>query len=107
MRFEEAVKIARERGYRLLSKDEFLRFAKRAGEYGYFYPYGCLHCGRAEGEKDFEEIVYIILPDKLSDKEEQEVTELWGIVSGGFNYTLAAKCRYCGYSEIFSEFEYI
>ncbi len=66
-----------------------------------FYPYGCLNCGKAEGEEDFDEVRYVIYDD---DFDEKEVSQLFGVAGyGSAPYGQIAKCGYCGHSEIFPE----
>lgn len=60
-----------------------------------FYPYGCLNCGKAEGEEDFDEVRYVIYDD---DFDRKKAYRLFGGPIG----TLA-KCSYCGHSEILPE----
>lgn len=94
MKFEKKVEIAKKRGYALLTKEEL---AKRIDE-DLWIAFGCVQCGRAYGEKDFTEILYVILPENY---DEREAVELFNLSHGSIPYGIIAKCKYCGHSDVF------
>jgi len=100
MKFEKKVEIAKKRGYALMTREEFTKLLIRAGDTIIYIAFGCVHCGRAYGEKDFTEIFYVVYPEKY---DEEEAQGLFGDGGGAISYGIVAKCRYCGHSEVYSE----
>ena len=96
MKFEKKVEIAKKRGYELITKEEL---AKRIGE-DLWIACGCLQCGIASGEKDFTEILYVIFPENYDEREAQR---LFGVMGGSIKYGIIAKCKYCGHSEVYTD----
>ena len=89
-----------------LTPDELLaRLAKLGHDQTYFYPYGCLNCGQANGEDDFTDILYAIYPTKPgTDDLLYSYDQQLGITFGGkLAYTTIARCKFCGDCSIFHE----
>lgn len=103
MKYEEALSKAIKAGCEIITEEELIKRLKEEGDVTYFGPYGCLHCGKAWGEKDFEEIRYVIYTDQIMENNPELVDELGYSDGGTFAYADIAKCRFCGHSDIFSE----
>ena len=104
MKYEEAKKALSKLGAKFLTEAELKDLCKADT---YFYPYGCLHCGKAHGKSDFSDILYV----EFSKSPNYEEISSWaqehsGVsLAGDCEYTIIARCRFCGHSDIFVEVE--
>jgi len=105
MRYENVVRRLKNLGCEIITEEELIKRLKEEGDVTYFGPYGCLHCGKAWGKKDFEEIRYAIIPEPLfEDQSPLDEIETIGICfSSSLIYADIGKCRFCGHSDLFSE----
>jgi len=56
MKYEKAKQALTKLGAKFLTETELKDLCKADT---YFYPYGCLHCGKAQGKSDFTDILYV------------------------------------------------
>ncbi|GAI69351.1 unnamed protein product [marine sediment metagenome] len=94
-------------GAELLTEDQFAeRWRPIMGDEPYIHPYGCLNCGKANGQDDFTDVLFAIYPDKLPDHRDKEMN--WQTLGfggpDGLNFTSIARCKFCGQCDIFPDF---
>ncbi|MBA7588445.1 hypothetical protein ES708_30503 [subsurface metagenome] len=94
-------------GAELLTEDRFVkRWRSIMGDEYYMHPFGCLSCGRANGEEDFTDILFVIYPDKLPDHGAKEINWQTLGIGGpdGLRYTSIGCCKFCGQCDIYTDF---
>ena len=104
MKYEKAKQALIKLGVKFLTETELKSLCKADT---YFFPYGCLHCGKAQGETDFTDILYVEFSKSPNYEEINHwVQEHSGVSStGDCEYTIIARCRFCGHSDILVEVE--
>jgi len=104
MKYEKAKQALTKLGAKFLTETELKSLCKADT---YFFPYGCVNCGKAHGKSDFTDILYVEFSKSPNYEEISSWAQEHGGVSsgGGCWYTMIARCRFCGHSAIFVEVE--
>ncbi|GAI59867.1 unnamed protein product [marine sediment metagenome] len=105
MKYEKAKQALTKLGVKFLTETELKSLCKADT---YFYPYGCLHCAKARGKSDFTDILYVEFSKSPNYKKISHWAQEHGSGVGGggeCSYTIIARCRFCGHSDIFVEVE--
>ncbi|GAI71772.1 unnamed protein product [marine sediment metagenome] len=87
----------------LLAEDQFAeRWRVAMGDETYMHPYGCLACGRANGQHDFNDVLFAIYPESLPNDGDKEIN--WGVLGIGgpdsLRYTSIGRCKFCGQCDV-------
>ena len=104
MKYEKAKQALSKLGAKFLTETELKDLCKVDT---YFFPYGCCNCGKAHGKSDFIDILYVEFSKSPNYEEISSWAQEHGGVSSGGDcwYTMIARCRFCGHSDIFVEVE--